>query len=63
VFVEFWVLLEMGLQLGDFSEGLLAGVNWTLQFLAVDWQILVVLLLDLEDVHQDHDLFFFLHVL
>lgn len=38
-------------------------MDWAFQLLAVERLIVVILLLYLEYIHQDHHLFIFLHVL
>ena len=62
VFVQFWMLLEVCLQLRYLPICFLACVDGTLQLFAVEGNSLIVLLLYFEDVHQDHHFLLLSHV-
>lgn len=61
--IEFGMFLEMRLELRDLPTLLLTGVDGTLEPSPIDLRGIVVLLFDLEYIHNYHILFLLLHVL
>ena len=61
--IQLRMFLEMGFQLCNLPVLLLAGLNGASQSLPINLCGVIVLPFDFEDVHDDHVLFFLLHVL